>query len=88
MATKKKRGPGRPKGGGKLGARLELRSSTGEKEDIEAAARAAGLTANEWLRRAAGYCLAVKVPLQYVSVGPAADRVSQNSTLTDAPAAP
>lgn len=63
-----KRGPGRPKGSGKLGARLELRSSPGEKERIEAAAKAVDLTANEWLRRAAAYCVAVKAPLAHPTV--------------------
>lgn len=70
MNTPKKRGPGRPKGSGELGARLALRSSEAEKSAIEDAAEAVGLSANEWLRRAAAYCVAAKVPLVHVRLGP------------------
>lgn len=62
-----KRGPGRPRGT-KYGARLELRSAPNEKRRIELEAKRQGLNANEWLRRAAAYCVAVRVPLAHVSV--------------------
>ena len=67
MSTKK-RGRGRPSAG--LTERLAVRLTPSEKRTIEEAARAADLSANDWLRRAAGYCAALKVPLVHVVTGP------------------
>lgn len=39
-------------------------------EAIEREAEAAGVSAAEWVRRAAGYCAAVRVPLVHVQAGP------------------
>lgn len=57
-----KRGPGRPKGRADTRAVL-LPLSPESHAAVTAAATAAGLTRVEWLRRAAAYCVAVKVPL-------------------------
>ena len=64
-----KRGRGRPPGT-QYGAKLApLAVSPAEKAAIEHAAEAAGLPVAEWLRRAAAYCVATRVPLTHLSVG-------------------
>jgi len=69
MTAKRKRG--RPVGSGRgLTARAQLRMTPDEKATVEAAAEAAGLATNEWIRRACGYCAAVRVSLVHVRTGP------------------
>lgn len=63
-----KRGPGRPKGRADTRPVL-LPLSPASHAAVTAAAVAAGLTRVEWLRRAAAYCVATRVPLSHVSVG-------------------
>jgi L-alanine-DL-glutamate epimerase-like enolase superfamily enzyme len=63
-----RRGPGRPPGT-QYGAKLApLAVSPVEKAAIEAAAKAANLPVAEWLRRAAAYCVATRVPLTHLTV--------------------
>ena len=51
--AKPKRGPGRPKGSGSNGARVDLQVPPGLKAAVVAAAKAEGIPAQEWWRRAA-----------------------------------
>lgn len=61
-------GAGRPRGRAETKPVL-LPLSPSLAVEVTAAAEAAGLTRVEWLRRAAAYCLATKVPLTHLSVG-------------------
>lgn len=65
-----KRGPGRPRGTVLTARIASLRLTPAERDAITAAAEASELSVQEWMRRAAGYCIAVRVPLAHFGVGP------------------
>lgn len=62
-----KRGPGRPKGRADMTPVL-LQLPPALLAEVTKRAESAGLSRVEWLRRAAAYCVAVKVPLAGLSV--------------------
>jgi hypothetical protein len=62
---------GRPIGSGKgLTEVMRARCTPEEKAHLEVVAADAGLDLSEYLRRAAAYCAALRVPLAHVSTGP------------------
>lgn len=62
------RGPGRPPGKSDDSEPVLLKLSPALLAAVTAAAESAGVSRVEWLRRAAAYCVATKVPLAHVSV--------------------
>lgn len=55
--------------------RLPVQVTRTERETLESAAAAQGLTASEYVRRAVAYCAATGVPLRHVTTGPLPPRV-------------
>lgn len=65
-----KRGPGRPRGSKYSEKLAPVRMTGDELRTLEAAAESQGLPVSEYVRRACGYCAALRVPLAHVTTGP------------------
>ena len=65
----KRQGPGRPRGTGPDTEPVLLKLSPALLTIVTDAAKSAGVSRVEWLRRAAAYCAVARVPLAHLTVG-------------------